>query len=442
MAAKIETKNAYIEELQNRIEDLSQAAPKPMLIKQNEDLIKKNAEMKIKIRVQTVDIVKLKETDLKYKVLLRKFGSHEERIQTHATRDEILSSLNDDVTNHYHHVTHQNFSEIEMLNYSTLLFLDLSGGKRFNLVSRFLKFSSHGFRRCLMETLQTQLNEGKREFKITVVTNEDLDNDGPSNGGEEDDDKNGNPVAAEITPTRSATDVRGIDRIENAPKKKRSSAPSQYDPSYDGFDFSKFQNEENEGCGFVRTAFVTYISLTKNPRRITKHKFNSRKCSLPGCEQMLMNGVTEIAQIWICAPENHPLFGTKPWVCKFHASKSIENVDESLLDSAAIQAEASTHDDNSLYNNIKKVTKELFKDDVDINNRVYSDEVYQSDPEEIVASHNISHQSDEDLLNVATNTIEDLVIANEHGVGSTEFDENMNGDGKPDSKETTANDEM
>ena len=72
-----------------------------------------------------------------------------------------------------------------------------------------------------------------------------------------------------------------------------------------------------------------------------KHKLaNDLKCPIPGCNVKFKQGISKIARVFICAPENSPIYGKSPLVCRSHVLQSIQHVDESVYDEEAVSAEA------------------------------------------------------------------------------------------------------
>ena len=380
---EIHAKNSIIDGLNAEVLEAKLKKPRPGLVRMNDELINKNSTLKDKIKGHTdtnarlngkikdlktvimtknVEINKNRMVVPKYNLLLRKFGSSEQQKVDGSTKEEILKSLDVDVTSNYHYFSAKGYSEIEVMNYMVVIFLDMSCGMRFNYVSRLLKFSSLGFRRCILDALVKSVESEKKEFSITVVHNDALD-------------EKDSPDAGLSTPVRDGNS--NTSGLVNAPKK--SAAPIGYDPSYDSFDQSKFLDANNYGCGFIRDRFVTYIALWNIREKFSIHKIPDIKCPLQSCGEMLLHGVTEISCIVICAPENHHHYGKSLWVCRGHAMESIDHVDLSAYDMAVVEAEAAeaklVYEKYVAQFKNKKVTKVLFMDKND-------DEVYNSDEEE------------------------------------------------------------
>ena len=268
---------------------------------------------------------------------------------------------------------------------------------RFNFVSRLLKFSSLGFRRCILKALVKSVESEKKEFAITVVQSDVLE----EGVGPEDVD------AGLITPGRAGpSKVHGL---ENAPKK--TAAPSSYDSCYDSFDQSKFMDVNNYGCGFIRDRFVTYIALWNIREKFSVHKIPDILCPLQSCGEMLLHGVTEISCIVICAPENHHHYGKSLWVCRGHALESINHVDLSAYDMAAVEAEADeakfvTEKYVAQFKNKKVVTKKLFVEkEVDAN----------------MSDGGVLEDENENVLDVSTEPMGN--VSNASSVGYDENDE-------------------
>ena len=108
-------------------------------------------------------------------------------------------------------------------------------------------------------------------------------------------DDGGVEVAGHETPKKDA--LAGIAKIVGAHMKVKigDAGPVNADPVYDAFDQSKFMNDENDGCVFVRSRACTYVAASKdsnNSRRFTTHRIPDKKCGLPGCNKVLVLGET------------------------------------------------------------------------------------------------------------------------------------------------------
>ena len=144
----------HVDEKDITISNLEKRTAKPGLIKISNDLSVKNTALKEKLVVNTVELARLKDIEIEYKKMLRKYGSPQQRIADGNTRKEIISSFDDKLSDHFIHFNNQGYSEIEIMNFISVIFLDMSCGMRFVFVSRLMKFSSHGFRSCLYKSLK------------------------------------------------------------------------------------------------------------------------------------------------------------------------------------------------------------------------------------------------------------------------------------------------
>ena len=323
--------------LRERIKTLQSLAPKANLVKQNNNIISKNRKLVEVLEMKNIEVLNLKPFKEKFLMLSKKMGNEKNLDFRANTKLEITSSVGKSLKKSYEDVCKMHFTEIEHVLFAQLLFLDLSGGNQYQLLSKLLSISSQGIRKCVQSKLKILIDDTAKESKVLIVP----------------DDKPAQDVN-ENTPDN----VKGVKRM--LPKKFGVvKAPPSYDASFDGFDQSKYLTRLNAKCKFVRDAHVTYI--VTDPRRRCKHKFVGQKsCMMPGCKEVFTLDVTPIGPVIVVSPEYHPYFGTEIWVCDTHVLKSMADggEDDDVLEQAAVEAEASS-----------TVVRQLFQDEV-----YYSDE--------------------------------------------------------------------
>ena len=379
--------------------ELEKITPKKALVTEVEALKEKNASSKKKIGILNVEVTRLKETEKKYKFLLMKFGSKAQRTRDQNTREEIVSAMDDHIVDLYHHFSSKRISEIETINFMTMIYLDMSGGSRLQLLFRLLKFTNLSICKSVLENLKASVPSKIKELKVVIETT----------AKEDDPEKDDFQVQAQSTPKAT---ISGIKRVYGPSKPKKTSGPVCFDPSFDGFDQTKFQNEANETCKFVRTNTLTYIACSSDPATLMTHKLsNPIPCAIPECDVVFQRGVTIIGRAVICSPEGHEKYGHSLMMCMNHIQKSTNAVNDTELEEAAVNAEA---DDLAKQLNAKviknKAARSLFPD----NDADQQPSVSKPVVDEPWGPHHI-FMSDEDSDGgnfVRTNKISDLVPEN------------------------------
>ena len=383
------------EGLTKRNAELKEMTPKKALVVEVGALKEKNANSKKNIGILRIEVTRLKEIEKKHKYLLMKFGSKAQRTRDLNTREEIVSAMDDLIVDLYHHFSSKRISEIETINFMTMIYLDMSGGSRLQLMFRLLKFTNLSISKSLLENLKVSVPSKIKELKVVVETTDEGD----------DTVKDDLQVADQSTPKAT---VSGIRRVYGPSKPKKTSGPNCYDPSFDGFSQNEFLTDDNRSCKFVRTNTLTYIACSSDPATLMTHRLsNPIPCAIPECDVIFQRGVTIIGRAFICSPEGHEKYGHTLMMCKNHIQKSTNAVDDTELEEAAVNAEA---DDlaKQLTEKInkKKAARSLFpENDADLKGPVSIPAVDEPwGPEHI-------YMSDEDNF-VETNKISDLVAEN------------------------------
>ena len=320
--------------LREQVKSLQALAPKVNLVRQNINLVAKNKKLVESIELKNIEVLNLKPMKEKYLQLSKKLGN-EKHLELRAnTKLEITNYIGNSLNKTYDDINKMHYSEVEMVMLAQLLFLDISGGNQYQLLSKLLSVSSQGIRKCVQSKLKSLIDEADKQLKVIVVTEE--------------------PDAKAINESTPGN-VSGVERI--LPKRYQVvTAPPKYDPRFDSFDQSRYLTGLNINCKFVRHTHVTYIAT--NPSRRCKHKFDGQKtCMLPGCKAVFTLDVTPIGPVIIVSPEYHPYFDTEVWVCDAHVLKSMEEglEDETIFEQAAIDAEASSSVVRQLFPNVNGV---------------------------------------------------------------------------------------
>ena len=134
------------------------------------------------------------------------------------TKLEIKGSVGKQLNKTHDDLIQMEYPEIELVLLSQLVFLDLSEGNQYQLLTKLLTVSSQGIRKCVLSKLKILIDDASRESKIVVV-NDDAQ------------------IRNENTPG-NANAVVGI-------QKRRTEAPGKFDPRFDGFDQSKYLTKFN-----------------------------------------------------------------------------------------------------------------------------------------------------------------------------------------------------
>lgn len=352
--------------LREQVKSLQALAPKLNLVRQNNNLVVKNRKLKESNELKSIEILNLKPMKEKFLQLSKKLGNEKHMELRVSTKLEITNYIGNALNKTFDDINKMHYTEVELVMLAQLLFLDISGGMQYQLLSKMLTVSSQGIRKCVQSKLKSLIDEADKQSKVIVVT-------------EEPDVKTLNE--------RTPGNVNGVERI--MPKKyKVVTAPPRYDPRFDSYDQSRYLTDLNVNCKFVRDTHVTFIAT--NPARRCNHKFEGqRTCMLPGCKAVFTLNVTPIGPVVIVSPECHPYFDTEVWVCEAHVLKSMgEGLedDETIFEQAAVIAEASGSVARQLFQNV--------------------DGVY------------LSGSEDEDPKKVLTNTLEDA--ANEMNSSNVE----------------------
>ena len=315
-----------VDDLKNKVAILEKKTPKAELITENEGLKRKNADLKKTIGTNKIEAARLKNVEVRYKNLLKKHGTSGQILGDLNTREEILKGMDDQIVDFYHYFANKNFTEIETKLFLMLCYLDLSGKSRFELISKLLRFTSHGIQSCIVESLEKSLAEKKKELKSLskVVV----------------DDENEFEMQAAGNSTPKESGISGIESLESKMKGPTKTRPTVFDSSFDGFGKMKFYNDDNQSCKFVRTSSFTYIAASANPASLFTHKLvRTIPCAIPTCDVLFKQGITVIGRAVVCAPENHEKYGHTLMLCKMHIEKSIHGIADSEFEEAAANAE-------------------------------------------------------------------------------------------------------
>ena len=283
------------------------------------------------------------------------------------TKEEIKSCLHEPILDLYNHYSSKQFYEVDTILFVTLHYLDMSGGAKHELILKLIKFSSHGIKVSVSNLLEKMIKNEKLELHTVVEDLTDKDIFDPDR-----------------TPSNSSHP--GIVNIRGKP----STRPTDYDPSWDGFDKAKFQSSSNTGCKFVRTKSVTFIAASSNLADLMYHKLNRPvPCGIPDCEVVFEFGKTVIGRALICSPENHPSYGLTPMVCAKHIKQSTDNSDETIFEVVAVRNEG----ENLPFNpDRKKIVKSLFNEPQPSKSTTYNPEdIYYSDGEQLPNTNIIQH---------------------------------------------------
>ena len=282
---QFDERGELVAELKIKIKVLEKATPKSALVAENLGLKSNNSNLRKSVGVLRVETVRLKEVEKKYKEILRKFGSNDVRAKQMNTKEEIKSCLHEPILDLYNHYSSKQFYEVDTILFVTLHYLDMSGGAKHELILKLRKFSSHGIKVSVCNLLEKMIKNEKLELQTVVEDLTEKDIFDPNR-----------------TPSNSSHP--GIVNIRGKP----STRPTDYDPSWDGFDKAKFQSSSNTGCKFVRTKSVTFIAASSNLADLMYHKLNRPvPCGIPDCEVVFEFGKTFIGRALICSPDTNGL---------------------------------------------------------------------------------------------------------------------------------------
>ena len=154
-------KDDEIMDLKYKLDQLNKVAPRAGLIKQSEDLMSKNRSLQKRNTNLRVENENLKSTNTKLLAISKRFGTMEQQDSSIKTIDEILGGMLEAAAEQYEHFKSKDFDEVEIYNFISIVFMGLSGGMRFQVIKRFLKFSTPGVRRNVLSSLTKIVDDDK-----------------------------------------------------------------------------------------------------------------------------------------------------------------------------------------------------------------------------------------------------------------------------------------